>query len=52
MYTEVSDVYRASLLKLTVSLAAEILAQRDTVVSMRAQLVNGRKNPSKSMYKK
>jgi len=38
--------------KLVVSLAAEILVIKQTVVSISVQFVNGTKKPSASMYKK
>jgi hypothetical protein len=49
MLIALSDVYRESLPKLVVSLAALIDVIKDTVVSISVQLVNGIKKPSRSI---
>jgi hypothetical protein len=49
---DLSDVCSESFPKLVGSLDAEMLAINETVVSMRVQLVNGMKKPSRSIYKK
>ena len=48
-FNALSDVYKESLPKLVVSLAALIDAIKDTVVSMSVQFVNGIKKPSRSI---
>jgi len=47
-----SEVYKESFPKFVTSFEAVILAQSETVVSIKAQLVNGMKKPFKSIYKK
>jgi len=50
--TALSEVYKESFPKFVTSFEAVILAQSETVVSIKAQLVNGMKKPFKSIYKK